>query len=115
MKIIKKIISATTAMLALPFLALAFTPGSEPTGTFAGQGASGFSAIFGKVLGLLWPIVGGLAAIMIVVSGIIFITANGDPEKIQTARTALIWAIIGIVVAILAWSIPAIISSIIAG
>ena len=107
----KKILSITTVMLVLPVLALAaFSSPQEPGGSF-----SDFGTVFGKVLSLIWPIVAGLAAIMIVAAGIIFITANGDPEKIQMARSALIWSVIGLVVAILAWSIPRIISTVIGG
>lgn len=98
-------------MLALPVLVFAFTAPNQPT---IGN-IDSFDKIFTNILKLIWPIVGGLAAVMIVVAGIVFITANGDPEKIKTARTSLIWAVIGIVVAILAWSIPAIVTTGIGG
>ena len=101
----------TLGMIALPVLALAaFTIPAEPTGGFAN-----FGQVFGKILSLIWPVVAGLAAVMIIVAAIVFITANGDPEKIATARQALIWAIVGLVVAILAYSIPYIVKTVIGG
>jgi FtsH-binding integral membrane protein len=47
---------------------------------------------------------------MFVVAGITFLTANGEPDKLKTARSALLWGTIGIVVAIIAYSIIGIIS-----
>jgi len=45
-------------------------------------------------------------------SGILFITAGGDDEKLTKAKNILLYAIVGIVVAILAFSIVAISKSI---
>jgi hypothetical protein len=47
-------------------------------------------------------IVGIASVIMIIFSGFKFITANGDPQAVSTARNTLIYAIIGLVVAVLA-------------
>lgn len=46
--------------------------------------------------------VGLLAVIMIIISGAKFITASGDSGKIASARTGLMWAIIGLIIAALA-------------
>jgi hypothetical protein len=42
------------------------------------------------------------SVIMIIFSGFKFVTANGDPQAVSTARNTLIYAIIGLVVAVLA-------------
>ena len=47
-------------------------------------------------------LVGGIAVIMLIIAGIYFLTAAGSPEKIQTAKKFLTYAIIGIVIAIIA-------------
>jgi hypothetical protein len=57
-------------------------------------------------------IFGAVAVISFVIAGILFLTANGEPEKIKTARSAVIWGIAGVVVGILAFSIIAIVISI---
>ena len=57
-------------------------------------------------------IVLGLAIIFIIVAAINFITAGGSPEKAATARQMLIYAAIGIIVALLAKALPFIIKSI---
>ena len=61
----------------------------------------------------VWVVFGGIAVIMFVVAGILFLTAGGAPEKVATARSALIWGVAGVVVGIMAYSIIAIVSSMI--
>lgn len=50
-------------------------------------------------------LVSGLAAIAIIYSGLMYITAGGDAEKALKARKNLMWAIIGVVVATLSYFI----------
>jgi hypothetical protein len=59
----------------------------------------------------MWIVFGGIAVICFVVAGILFLTAGGQPEKVQAARSAFIWGIAGVVVGIVAYSIIAIVSS----
>jgi predicted benzoate:H+ symporter BenE len=57
------------------------------------------------VTGAIYTI-GGLVIVgSLLVSGIMFATAGGDDDKLKTARTALIWAVAGIVVMVIAASI----------
>ena len=50
-----------------------------------------------------------VAVIMIVVGGFLFITASGDPEKAGKAKTYIVYALIGIAIALFAKILPAII------
>jgi len=50
-----------------------------------------------------------IATIMIVWSGFLFATSAGNEEKIKTAQKTLIWAIVGLGIAIIATTIPALI------
>ena len=61
----------------------------------------------------LWIVFGLIALIAFVASGILFLTAGGDAEKVKGARTAFLWGIVGIVVGILAFSIVRIIDSVV--
>jgi len=47
------------------------------------------------------------AVVMGLYSGFLFITARGDPTQLKTAQKTILWAIIGIAVAILAFGIIA--------
>ena len=67
--------------------------------------------IITNVLTLLWQIVAGLTVVMIIFAGFLFLTSVGDPSKITKAKAAVLWAVVGLVVCILAYSIPSIISN----
>lgn len=69
------------------------------------------NTIMNLVNWIAW-IVGLAAVVMGLWAGILFITAGGDAAKLTTARNILLYAIIGIAVAILAFSLVAISQSI---
>ncbi|MCA9324600.1 hypothetical protein KDA23_00840 [Candidatus Saccharibacteria bacterium] len=54
------------------------------------------------VVNLLSSIVGVAAVIMIIVSGFKYITAGGDANKVSSAKSTLIYAIVGLVVVAMA-------------
>lgn len=70
-----------------------------PLITFAQIDVAG---ILGRVEGLFWQIFDGLVIIMVVYAGIKYLTAKGEPGKIAEANKALVWALIGVAVGILA-------------
>ncbi len=53
---------------------------------------------------LLW-IVGMASIIVIIYSGITFVTSAGNPSQIARAKTMLLYAVVGLVVSILAYAI----------
>jgi len=62
----------------------------------------GVNKILEIVLQLL-SLIGGIAAvIMIIISGIKYITSTGDPSSVNSAKNALLYAIIGLVVVVTA-------------
>ncbi|MEK7150750.1 MAG: hypothetical protein AAB783_00935 [Patescibacteria group bacterium] len=46
-----------------------------------------------------------VAAIFIIISGFLFVTASGDPKKLETAKATLTWTIIGLAIAVAAWTL----------
>ena len=52
-----------------------------------------------------------LVVICIVIAGILFLTSSGDPNKVEKARNALIWGVVGVVIGIVAYSILGVINS----
>lgn len=66
---------------------------------------TGNGGIIIKVANIISIIAGVAAVIVIIVSGLKFITAGGEASQIATARSSLIGAIIGLVVIVLARSI----------
>jgi hypothetical protein len=105
----KKIISGAIIFLCSASYAFAIDY-TEPTIT--DEGENYVQDIIGKILTPIWQITAGLSIVMLIITGILFITANGDPSQITKAKTSLIWSIIGIVVAVLAFSIVFIIKGV---
>lgn len=58
--------------------------------------------IFERIANWLFSFLLIAAVIMIVVAGFLFVTAGGKPEQITKARNIIIYALIGVVVAVLA-------------
>lgn len=50
-----------------------------------------------------------ITAILVVYAGFLYITSAGNDEKVKTAQKALIWAIIGFAIILVASSVPVII------
>lgn len=96
---LKKVGAITTLGLAFfPLLALAQVPG--PIITSPVQVAS----LLQKVLNFVGAIVMTIALIMLLYAAILFLTAGASETTHEKAKNVLIYAIIGIVVAVLAFS-----------
>ncbi len=57
-------------------------------------------------------IVGGLALIFVIVGGLQLLTSYGDPEKAKKGKQTIIYALAGILIAVLSYAIVAIIAAI---
>jgi lysylphosphatidylglycerol synthetase-like protein (DUF2156 family) len=60
------------------------------------------SNVLNKIKTYLWTFLGTVAVIAIIWGAYLFVTAGGDTQKIAAAKNAVIWAIIGMVVAVMA-------------
>ncbi len=95
--------------LTLPVAALAaIDPYTPPEGNAS---IGDLEGLVESILRIMWVVFGAIAVIMFVTAGILFLTAMGAPEKVQAARSAFIWGIVGVVVGIIAYSILYIIGS----
>lgn len=63
------------------------------------------TTVAAKVINTLFYIVGIAAVVIIIYSGILFVLASGDPGKIATAKRGLIYACIGLIVALMSYAI----------
>ena len=71
-----------------------------------------FPQLLLKIVDGVGKLIGGLGTIMIVIAGILYLTSAGSPEKITKAKTALIYAVIGITIGIAATAIVGIITNV---
>jgi hypothetical protein len=76
---------------------------TDPTGssTCGDQGAAVNNAV-SVIINIVSAVVGLIAVIMIIIAGVRFVTSGGDPAQVKGAKSALIYAIVGIVIVALA-------------
>jgi hypothetical protein len=72
-----------------------------------------FVGIINNILTLLFNFALVLSPIMIVVAGIMFVTAGGSPDRVSTAKRILLWTVVGFVIVILARGLIAVLRIII--
>lgn len=58
-----------------------------------------------NVLSVVFAIVGIIAVVMVVIGGVNYVTSQGDSAKIQKAKNTIMYGIIGMVIALLAFAI----------
>lgn len=99
-----------TVLFVLPFSA--FGQIDFPDAPTGGQNIDIANNILIPILGnIIWPIAITLVIIFFIIAGFKFLTAQGKPEELQTARRFLIWAVGGVIVIILSFSIITIIQT----
>jgi hypothetical protein len=59
------------------------------------------------IIRIVLAIAGALALLIITLSGFRYITSAGDPQKMSKAKNGIVYALIGLVIAILAQSLVA--------
>ncbi len=65
--------------------------------------------VIDNIFGFIWMFFVAFAILMFLVAGFLFLSANGDPAKIKSARNAVLWGSVGMIVGILSFSVPFII------
>lgn len=58
-----------------------------------------------NITNILLFLIGIIAVIVIVISGLRFVTSNGNQDQVTSARNGIIYAVVGIVVAVMAYAI----------
>jgi hypothetical protein len=75
--------------------------------TIQDNGLFGVNGILNKAANFLLVIVGIAAVIMIMIGGIQYVLSSGDPQRINGAKDMIIYALVGLVVALIAKGIIA--------
>ena len=111
--------------LGIAFMVGVLTPLTAPSVTQAASkdaACTGFSEVLGDscggnggendinstivtVINILSIVVGIMSVIMIIIAGMKYITASGDPGSIKSARNTIIYALVGIAIVALAQTI----------
>jgi len=72
---------------------------SQPAELFGGD-----NSIFRRITNILLFLVGAISVIMLIIGGIRYVISGGDQNQVTSAKNTILYAIVGIVVAFLAYS-----------
>lgn len=100
--------TAGVGVLAPAGSAAALNPGDEAKKGFnaAGGGSEkSLGASIKDVINVLLFLIGAVSVIMIIIGGIRYVLSNGDSTQITGAKNTILYAVIGLVVALLAYAI----------
>ncbi len=62
------------------------------------------NGVFGQITSILLFVIGVLSVIMLIVGGLKYVVSGGNKDKVASAKNTILYAIIGLVVAILAYA-----------
>jgi multisubunit Na+/H+ antiporter MnhB subunit len=82
--------------------------GAKVNCTSAGDAKNASGALTGHITGIvdtLLLIAGAIAVLIIILAGIRYVTSTGDAARVKAAKDTLLYAIVGLAVAILAYAI----------
>lgn len=69
------------------------------------SGSGNLNSIIGIIVNTILFIVGALAVVMAIWSGFQYITSTGDSGKVSKAKNTLVYSIVGLIIALLAYTI----------
>lgn len=111
-KVVLSVIAVAMTVLGLGGVAT-MSPAAYAAGSYGldliGSGSniktSSLDTAITTVINAILGVVGLLAVVMIIIGGINFITSQGDTGKVTKARNTILYGVIGMVIAILAYAI----------
>ena len=65
----------------------------------------GPDSIWTKILNAFIFIIGAVAVLMIIISGMKYVMSNGDQSQISSAKNTILYAIVGLIVALMSYAI----------
>lgn len=71
----------------------------------SGTDTCGLTDVIKTVINVLLFIIGSLSVIMIIVGGIRYVVSNGDSSQITNAKNTIMYAVVGLIIALLAYAI----------
>ncbi|MDO4271390.1 MAG: hypothetical protein Q4C83_00160 [Candidatus Saccharibacteria bacterium] len=103
-------LAVLSIQMIVPTAAFALSLPDVFSGPYRGNGQpadlfNGADAIIPRVINLMLFIVGVLAIFMIIYGGIRYVLSGGDNSKVKDAKNTILYAIVGLIVAILGYAI----------
>lgn len=110
-------ISATAGIMSAPVASAAETKCTDDAsgGLAGGAGCAksddqqtdlfGSNGVFQTITNVLLYIIGAISVIMLIIGGIRYVVSGGDSAAVTSAKNTILYAVVGIVVAILAYAL----------
>lgn len=95
-------ITASALMISSPIFASDLQEGANAAQ--ANGTSNNLAGIFATVSNTLIYIVGAVAVIFLIIGGLRYVISNGDPKNVTAAKDTILYAIIGIIVAIISYA-----------
>lgn len=102
------------AMMSPAYAATVYCPNGQaaPSGDLSqcegiqgGNNENSLMSTLSVIINVILGVVGFIAVVMIIIGGISFVTSQGDTSKVAKARNTILYGVVGLVVAILAFAI----------
>lgn len=80
--------------------------GTDQQGTASSLfGEGGQGGVFRTITNVMLFLIGAISVIMLIIGGIRYVVSGGDSSAVQGAKNTILYAIVGVVVAILAYAV----------
>ncbi|MEK7212779.1 MAG: hypothetical protein AAB686_03815 [Patescibacteria group bacterium] len=115
MKIVNKLAPwVLLVMMVLPIAVFAYDPPYVPPPSRTGPitGGQGVITLVEQILQWLATLFWILAAVFVFYAGFLYLTAGGDAEKVKKANHQLLYAIIAIIVGLMAYGLPKLVETV---
>ena len=108
LKIMIAVVAVTIGVFAvMPDIALAAPADkiNEGVNAIGGAESQSFETSLKTIVNVLLFVLGAIAVIMIVIGGVRYTTANGEASSVKAAKDTILYAVIGLIVASMAYAI----------
>lgn len=78
---------------------------NEAGGSTNSAATTGLMPMIKNIIDIVLGVVGIIAVVMMIMGGISFITSQGDAGKVTKARNTILYGVVGLIVALLAFAI----------
>lgn len=99
---------ALGVITALPAVSYAADPAKDirsGVSAIGGGQTKSFESNLQTIVNILLYVLGAIAVVMIVIGGIRYTTSNGEASQIKSAKDTILYSVIGLIVAIMAYAI----------
>lgn len=98
-----------TSLFLLPVTALSpadtACQGLSATGASCGSGESELKSVINNVINILLFVVGVASVLMLIIGGIRYVVSGGNQQSVSSAKNTILYALIGLIVASLAYAL----------